>query len=405
MVSHSLFSLIHEVNKLVYKNVPESEVWEPSSMDPKSLQVLQRAVRKLGAALETPGDTVQRIGYLGVQQTAVRIGIDLDIFNMLADARETGKTVSELATASGADPALLVRILRYLASIDVVDQIGLDRYKGNSISKALTVRELVAGIKVEYDLCNQTVMKLPFYLAKTKYKNPENPADGPFNFGFKSEEPFFQWIMRPENLYHLPIFSDWMIGQRIGRISWLDMFPVEEQLSLGFSGEKDAVMIVDVAGASGSEMKDLKKRYPSFPGRLILQDLPQAIEQINKLTVDFETMDYNFFSPQPVIGARAYYFRQIFHDWNDEKCGEILKHTAEAMTPGYSKIIINDMVVPDIGAGVVACQLDIVMMSMLSAKERTESEWRELLDSSGYKILKIWTGDETTESVIEAMLK
>ena len=64
MVSHSLFSLIHEVNKLVYKNVPESEVWEPSSMDPKSLQVLQRAVRKLGAALETPGDTVQRIGYL-----------------------------------------------------------------------------------------------------------------------------------------------------------------------------------------------------------------------------------------------------------------------------------------------------------------------------------------------------
>ena len=75
------------------------------------------------------------------------------------------------------------------------------------------------------------------------------------------------------------------------------------------------------------------------------------------------------------------------------------------MTPGYSKILINDMVVPDIGAGIVACQLDIVMMAMLSAKERTESQWRTLLDSAGYKILKIWTGDEMTESVIEAILQ
>lgn len=149
-------------------------------------------------------------------------------------------------------------------------------------------------------------MRLPTYLAKTKYRNPDNPADGPFNFGFKSEEPFFQWIMRPENLYHLPVFSDWMIGQRIGRASWLDMFPVEEQLSVGFSEEKDAIMLVDVAGASGSEIKDLKRRYPSFPGRMVLQDLPQAIQQIDKSKVDFETMDYNFFSPQPVKGNLHY---------------------------------------------------------------------------------------------------
>lgn len=41
----------------------------------------------------------------------MRIGIDLDLFKMLAEAGETGMTVSELVTASKADPALLGNIL------------------------------------------------------------------------------------------------------------------------------------------------------------------------------------------------------------------------------------------------------------------------------------------------------
>ena len=102
-------------------------------------------------------------------------------------------------------------------------------------------------------------------------------------------------------------------------------------------------------------------------------------------------------------GARAYYFRQIFHDWPDNKCREILKKTVAAMEKGYSKVLINEMVVPDIGAGTVACQVDFTMMAVLAARERTETDWRNLLEPEGLQITKIWTVDQGTESVIEAM--
>ena len=43
-------------------------------------------------------------------------------------------------------------------------------------------------------------------------------------------------------------------------------------------------------------------------------------------------------------------------------------------------------------------------MAGLSASERTEQQWHELLETAGFKIVKIWTYDPGTESLIEAEL-
>ena len=45
------------------------------------------------------------------------------------------------------------------------------------------------------------------------------------------------------------------------------------------------------------------------------------------------------------------------------------------------------------------------MMGLLAGRERTEKEWRALLDSVGLVIVKIWTIEPEMESVIEAELK
>ena len=95
----------------------------------------------------------------------------------------------------------------------------------------------------------------------------------------------------------------------------------------------------------------------------------------------------------------------IFHDWSDEKCTTILENTCSAMTPGYSKLIINDIVMPDKGASRFATQSDINMMCLLAAMERSEKQWRELLGSVGLEITTIWRPREGgPESVIEAIL-
>ena len=74
------------------------------------------------------------------------------------------------------------------------------------------------------------------------------------------------------------------------------------------------------------------------------------------------------------------------------------------MAKGYSKLLINEYVVPDQGAHWVSTSLDMIMMASLSASERTEQRWRALLKSAGFEVVKIWTYEPGSESLIEAEL-
>lgn len=105
------------------------------------------------------------------------------------------------------------------------------------------------------------------------------------------------------------------------------------------------------------------------------------------------------------LGARVYYLRNILHDWPDDKCQIILSQVATAMTEGYSKILLNELVIPDQGASLVAVQSDITMMACLAAIERSKRQWHELIDAAGLKIEKIWTDVPEAESIMEVILK
>ena len=92
------------------------------------------------------------------------------------------------------------------------------------------------------------------------------------------------------------------------------------------------------------------------------------------------------------------------HDWPDDKCVEILANLRSAMTKGYSKLLINENVVPDKGAHWATTALDVLMLACFSSCERTEPNWHRLLQSAGFKITKIWTHEPGTESLIEVEL-
>ena len=106
-----------------------------------------------------------------------------------------------------------------------------------------------------------------------------------------------------------------------------------------------------------------------------------------------------------LLDARAYHFRAIFHDWPDDRCRQILRHTAAAMRPGYSKLLISEFVLPQRGTALFPASLDIQMMGLHAGMERSERQWHELLDSEGLEIVKVWQVMPGSESVIEARLK
>jgi hypothetical protein len=67
-----------------------------------------------------------------------------------------------------------------------------------------------------------------------------------------------------------------------------------------------------------------------------------------------------------------------------------------------SSLLIDDWVLPDTGAPLAGASEDMFMMMFLSGMERSESQWKNLLEASGLVIKKIWRTNGISEAVIEA---
>jgi len=96
----------------------------------------------------------------------------------------------------------------------------------------------------------------------------------------------------------------------------------------------------------------------------------------------------------------------VLHDWTDDVCEKILQKVVGAMKPGYSKLLINENVIPDRGADWQATALDMMMMTLFASKERTLSEWYQLLETPklGLRIVNVWNSKHSQESLIECEL-
>lgn len=65
-----------------------------------------------------------------------------------------------------------------------------------------------------------------------------------------------------------------------------------------------------------------------------------------------------------------------------------------------SVILLDEMVLSERGAPWRATQLDMAMLTCLAAKERTELEWRSLLEEAGLAVRRILKYTEECEDCI-----
>ena len=77
-----------------------------------------------------------------------------------------------------------------------------------------------------------------------------------------------------------------------------------------------------------------------------------------------------------------------------------------AMKPNYSKILLNESVLPDTDCPSFLAAGDINMMSIMGGMKRTEKQWEELLRSVDLHVVKIWKSPNprNEEAIIEAVL-
>lgn len=365
--------------------------------DPNERRELSEAARDLYMSLETPLDTMHRLFWSIEQLPVVQVGVDLKLFRTLATDPQRPWPVDELAQQVGAEATLLSRLLRYLRSFGLVRELPNGTYAANGTTCWLATPGAEGGVKHYNVTVTKILGSLPAFLANNGYRNPTDPANCAFNLAWGYDKPAYSgWV--PPDPTLLPAFMEFMKSQRGTQKSCMTSFPVEKLRLSPEDVEKERALFVDVGGSAGHQCLNLRQTHPELKGRIILEDQASVISALdhNQLTSQgIQPTAHDFFTPQPTPaqGARAFYLRNIMHDWPDDKCIEILQHLKDAMADD-SMILIDEMVLPDTGASWKQAQKDIQMMAGLAAMERSTSQWKELARRAGLRIEDVVVYDE-----------
>ncbi|KAG5659889.1 hypothetical protein KAF25_003411 [Fusarium avenaceum] len=358
-----------------------------SSLNTGDRAKVQRSLLNALSHVETPYEYMLRLSGSHLQLACIRVGVDTGLFKVLVESQEP-LTCSYLGEKLGADPDLLGRILRLLASAGLVKQTGLHTFSGEKITQELVGQALGSGAHLLFDIHNRTYQALPDYFSEHKYKQVDDMHDGIFQKAFGTDLSCYEYLV------HNPKLQGYMQdAMKLNKTDgdWLSVLPLDEEIKRWQASNPDRVLFVDIGGGMGHQCIRLRDQYPHVPGRVILQDMPITVERIPKpMPHGIEAMPYNFDEPQPIKDAKFYYTRNVLHGLPDNRCIAALKNVAAAMN-AESLLVIDDLVVPDEGACMQACQLDFIMMASIAGKKRTKSEWYKLLDSAGFKVLQIST--------------
>ena len=249
---------------------------------------------------------------------------------------------------------------------------------------------------------------LPRFLAETGYKNPTNSHDTPFQYAFQTRLSHFDYVSTQPR--ELEVFGNHMAGYSSQRGTWEQFYPVQERV-LG-SGASDDVVLVDMGGGSGHDVSRFASKFlpHSEKSRLVLQDLPEVITKVEKdaaLPGAVKPMAHNFFEEQPIKGAHAYYLHSVLHDWPDDKAIDILKALRPALLQKtvdgkMPKLLLNENVIPSKGAKSQPSSLDLMMCAFHAASERSENQWKDLVEKAGYKVTDIVVNEAFDEGIVEA---
>ncbi|CAI0401433.1 unnamed protein product [Linum tenue] len=157
--------------------------------------------------------------------------------------------------------------------------------------------------------------------------------------------------------------------------------------------------LVDVGGGGGTMAVEIAKTFPKL--KCTVFDLPRVVANLKegdgvKGLENLEVVGGSMFEKVPP--ADIVLLKLILHDWDDEKCLEILKCCREAVSQDdkkKGKVIVIDMVM---GHKAVLenhelCQVqycfDLLMLVHFNGKERNEKEWQSLFMAAGFSDYKI----------------
>jgi len=107
----------------------------------------------------------------------------------------------------------------------------------------------------------------------------------------------------------------------------------------------------------------------------------------------------SFFEALP-RDADAIIMKSIIHDWSDAKARQILQNCREAVGPN-GKVLLYESVLPEKNEPGIVHFIDLEMLVISGGQERSEREFRALLESAGLRLTKVYA-TRSGLSILEA---
>ena len=273
----------------------------------------------------------------------------------------------DIADAVGADPAVLLRVLRGLAVEGVLDEQGDGRFGLTAVGAALVPLRGAALVRGE------------LYYRSAAGLLDTVLGGGPAFAGVHGET-FFEHLDRHPEADE--VFQASMAGR-------------SQQEAAGVVGAYDFSglrTLVDVGGGGGILLAAILRAAPTLHG--VLLDRAGAIPAARARLAEEAVSDRatclagDFFTDLPA-GADAYLLSRILHDWDDDDARRLLAACRDAMGPD-GRVLLVDAVLPERAVDApAAIRMDLHMLLLFGARERTEAEFHELLRLSGLRLERV----------------
>ena len=319
-------------------------------------------------ALPLPDTLMQMITGAWVSQ-AIYVAAKLGIADLLRDG---AKSSEELATLTSVDATSLYRILRALSSIGIFSEgdnrlfelTPMAQYLRSDIPESLNAMAIMMGGE-------------PWHWQPW----------GDILYSVKTGKPAF------DHVFKMPIFP--YLGQNPEAAAIFDAcmtsFTTRDSIEIVTNYDFSSIhTLVDVGGGHGKLLAHILESNPNLQG--ILYDLPAVVagasQHLDKFGLRTSVVSGSFFESVP-SGGDAYIMKHIIHDWDDEKAIAILKNCHQVM-PENGKLLVVEDVIPPANQPSIGKLIDLEMLLMTSGgRERTETEFRELLAAAGFQLTRI----------------
>ncbi|HTE85311.1 MAG TPA: methyltransferase [Dehalococcoidia bacterium] len=306
----------------------------------------------------TPVQTLLNIAGSYAAPRCLHVVADLGVADALD---ETPRTATELATAVGAHPDALARILRLLSAH------GVFLAAGNTFAHTPASRLL----RTDHPQSMRAVARmfgLPLFWgtqgallksARTGRVAVEDVYPGGF-FAYLEDNPEAN-----------SIFNAAMAAKAHGQVA--GVVAAYDFSSFG--------TIADIGGGRGHLLQGILEATTAARG--VLFDLPHVVEEARGLRSErLELQAGNFFT-DGLPTCDAYLLMEVIHDWGHAEALAILQAVRRA-APSHAKLLVIEQMIPGDPGPHLSKTVDLHMLALVGGLQRNRQEYTELLDGAGF---------------------